>query len=126
MPEVGNDGKFINDGGAGDGPVEIADFTNDPPEVIEGRTPQQQAADAQQAAREGSISAMTPEEALASQQKAAADKAAAFDWFRDGFAPGENPPNGMWPIYYQEWLDLLKSGKEFTRVKDEAHPVEEL
>lgn len=132
MPdELGDDGKLINEGGeitgqgAGDGPVEIADFTNDPPEVIEGRTPQQQAADAQQAAQEGSISAMTPEEELASEQSAVADQEAAFEAFREGYVPGPDPTNGMDTIYYQQWQQLVQEGLQVPTTPDDPHPVEE-
>jgi hypothetical protein len=127
---LGSEGKFINEGGdldgvdVGDGSVQIADFTDEPPEVIEGRTGEQQAADAQQAQQEGSISAMTPEEGLASGQKAEADREAAFDAFRDGYVPGPDPTNGMDTIYYQQWQELVREGKEFARIVDEADPPE--
>lgn len=135
MPDdLGNDVRLINEGGeitgqgAGDGPVQIADFTNDPPEVIEGRTPQQQAADAQQAAQEaqriaqeGSISAITPEEELAAQQKDQANREEAYRAFDEGYVPGPNPTNGMDTIYYQEWQRLVEEGKRTVPVVEEAH-----
>jgi hypothetical protein len=103
--------------GAGDDPVQIADFTNDPPEIIEGRSPQQQAAN------EGSISAITPGEANADYQKSLADQQEAYQAFNEGFVP--TPDSGMMNIWYQQWQELVREGKQTPTIVEEGHNPEE-
>jgi hypothetical protein len=136
MPDdLGNDMKLINEGGEidgegeGDGPVQIADFSNDPPEEIEGRTPQQQAADAQQAAQEaqqiaqqGSISAITPEELIAGQQQEKAREDGLFEQFDQGYFP--DPGTADW-YYYLQWQTAVKNGRVVPIEEEHQHPVEE-
>ena len=127
MPDdLGNDSKLINDGGeitgqgAGDGPVQVADFTNDPAEVIEGRTPQQQAADAEQAAREGSISATTPEEMQAADQR----QEALYQKFDQGYFPEPGTADWWW---FTQWQIEVRNGRRplLPTEEERQHPVEE-